>query len=219
MLSARRTALLKYGADVAVIGEHPTPALIQAEADGLLTLERRPYARGDMAGAVLVICIDSSEGIRREVFSEAESSGCSRERAGRAGVVELQHAERRAPRGATDRDLHRRSRARGRQADTDRAEGAVRRGVGRVRRAHGRASRDSLTERVPAEERRAVLEAVADSDVLDRIRDGRAPEPEALLREFAVRPEAESQPHGDSSEVDPEPSDSDDPGSGEGIGE
>ncbi|TLM86986.1 MAG: bifunctional precorrin-2 dehydrogenase/sirohydrochlorin ferrochelatase, partial [Actinobacteria bacterium] len=42
--------LVRYGADVTVIAPRPDPELVQAEADGHITVEQRGYVRGDLEG-------------------------------------------------------------------------------------------------------------------------------------------------------------------------
>lgn len=68
--------LRRYGADVTVITADPGAELLAAEADGELSLEHRPYQRGDLAGAALVICVEPDPEVRAAVRAEAESAGC-----------------------------------------------------------------------------------------------------------------------------------------------
>ena len=72
----RARQLVKYGADVVVIVPDPSTWLIQAEADGLLSIERRSYERGDLAGAAVVVCVSDDDALRTSVASEAESLAC-----------------------------------------------------------------------------------------------------------------------------------------------
>ena len=76
--AARRKArtFLRTGADVAVITPDPPLELIEAEADGLLTLERRPYVRGDLEGALLAVCVSDSPEVSGAVADEAITRGC-----------------------------------------------------------------------------------------------------------------------------------------------
>jgi precorrin-2 dehydrogenase/sirohydrochlorin ferrochelatase len=69
-------SLLRHGADVAVISPDTTDELRQLEADGRISVEPREYQRGDLAGAVIVLCVGASEQTALAVFSEAESLGC-----------------------------------------------------------------------------------------------------------------------------------------------
>ncbi|HSK47534.1 MAG TPA: bifunctional precorrin-2 dehydrogenase/sirohydrochlorin ferrochelatase [Coriobacteriia bacterium] len=68
--------LVRYGADVVVVTPQPSEALIQAEADGQITMEQRSYVRGDLAGAFVALCVTDDSEVRRAVFDEAESLGC-----------------------------------------------------------------------------------------------------------------------------------------------
>jgi precorrin-2 dehydrogenase/sirohydrochlorin ferrochelatase len=68
--------LLRYDADVIVITPEPSAALLEAQSDGLLTIEPRSYVRGDLGGTFLALCITEDEEVRRAVADEAESIGC-----------------------------------------------------------------------------------------------------------------------------------------------
>lgn len=177
-------SLLKYGADVVVIGTSPTMPLVEAEADGLLTLERRPYAHGDLAGALMVICLDSDEDVRRAVLAEADERGCllsvpdapdsssfSTPSTVRRGSLQIAISTAgQAPEVA-------------RQVKTTIAEEFGEEWaeylslVSQVRQ--------SLSGSSP-EERRAVLEGVIASDVLERLREGQTLDAGALLEEFGL---------------------------------
>lgn len=67
--------LRRYGADVTVISPDPGSALLAAEAEGELTIERRAYQRGNLAEAFLAVCVAEDPEVRRAVHGEAESSG------------------------------------------------------------------------------------------------------------------------------------------------
>ncbi|HET6352519.1 MAG TPA: bifunctional precorrin-2 dehydrogenase/sirohydrochlorin ferrochelatase [Coriobacteriia bacterium] len=68
--------LLKYGADVVVFTPAPSESMLEAEADGKITIERRPFLRGDLHGAFLAVCATSDPEVQRAIVSESESSGC-----------------------------------------------------------------------------------------------------------------------------------------------
>lgn len=72
----RARQLIRYGADVVVITSSPSTALIEAQGDGLLTIEARSYVRGDLKGAFVAICTSDDAEVRRAVFDEAESISC-----------------------------------------------------------------------------------------------------------------------------------------------
>lgn len=67
--------LIKYGADVAVISPDVTEGLLQLVTDGQISLEERPYVRGDLKGAFVVVCATDDEETNRAVYAEAEEEG------------------------------------------------------------------------------------------------------------------------------------------------
>jgi precorrin-2 dehydrogenase/sirohydrochlorin ferrochelatase len=71
----RARQLVRYGADVVVVTASPSEELLQAEADGLLTVEQRAYVRGDLAGAFVALCTSDDDELRRAVFDEADAQG------------------------------------------------------------------------------------------------------------------------------------------------
>jgi len=68
--------LLRYGADVLVISPDVTTAIDALVAEGLIEHEQRGYVRGDLAGAFLVVCATDSTEVNRAVYQEAEGMGC-----------------------------------------------------------------------------------------------------------------------------------------------
>src|SRR2546423_2017868 len=66
-------ALLEAEADVVVIAPVVTDRLGDLVRRGELTHILRPYERGDLAGAFLVIAADDDRAARAEVFAEAEA--------------------------------------------------------------------------------------------------------------------------------------------------
>jgi precorrin-2 dehydrogenase/sirohydrochlorin ferrochelatase len=178
-------SLLRCGADVAVITEDPPLALVEAESNGLLTIERRPFTRGDLMGASVVLCVHEDDEVRRAVYADAEEHGCLVSVAGAPDMsnVSIPTVMRRGPlqiaistSGAAP-VLAKRIRADLRDVYGEEWAAYVTL-LGELR--------VLLAERVPAGEKvhRGILEAVADSDVLDRIRAGQATSAEALLDEF-----------------------------------
>lgn len=69
-------ALVAAGGDVAVIGAHPTDALMESGTEGQLTVEHRGYVRGDLAGAFVVLCMGQGEEVSSAVAAEAGERGC-----------------------------------------------------------------------------------------------------------------------------------------------
>lgn len=75
-IDRRARQLIRYGADVFVITPDPSPWLLQAEADGLLSTEQRAWQPGDLNGAFLVVCASPDPQFRLQVAREADSIGC-----------------------------------------------------------------------------------------------------------------------------------------------
>jgi precorrin-2 dehydrogenase/sirohydrochlorin ferrochelatase len=72
----RARQFVRHKANVVVIAADPGPELIESQTDSDITLEARPYVRGDLAGAFVVICVDTDDEVQRAVHAEAESLGC-----------------------------------------------------------------------------------------------------------------------------------------------
>src|SRR5207245_10988373 len=68
-------ALLDAGARVSVISPSVSRRLDDLEAAGTVTIERRPYRPGDLAGAFLAIAATDDRGANRAVWVEAEARG------------------------------------------------------------------------------------------------------------------------------------------------
>jgi siroheme synthase-like protein len=66
-------ALLEADAEVVVIAPHVTDGLADLVRCGELAHAARPYERGDLAGAFLVIAADADPALRAAVFAEAEA--------------------------------------------------------------------------------------------------------------------------------------------------
>jgi precorrin-2 dehydrogenase/sirohydrochlorin ferrochelatase len=78
--------LVRYEADVVVITARPSAWLIEAQSEGLLTIETRAYVRGDLAGAFVALCVSEDAEVQRAVYEEAESLGCLVNVAGEASL-------------------------------------------------------------------------------------------------------------------------------------
>jgi precorrin-2 dehydrogenase/sirohydrochlorin ferrochelatase len=76
--SAMRKArqLAGYGAEVTVVSADPGDELMAAEAEGRVMLEHRGYVRGDLAGASVALVVDPDAEVRSAVREEAEMVGC-----------------------------------------------------------------------------------------------------------------------------------------------
>jgi precorrin-2 dehydrogenase/sirohydrochlorin ferrochelatase len=189
----KAVTLSGYGADVVVIGPEVTEELLQLQADGLATVEQRGYVRGDLEGAFLVVCATDSEEVNRAVRAEAEERGCL------VNVVDvpelcsfivpsivrrgaLQIAISTAGAAPT---VAKRLRKRF-QAEFGEEWAAYIELMGAVRLL--------VMERVPGgeAERKPVFEAIADSDLLERLRAGETPSAEEVFAEFAGEPKDEA---------------------------
>ena len=178
--------LIKYGGDVVVIGADPTMALIEAEAEGLLTLERRAFTAGDLAGATIVFCLVADEGARSAVLAEAQERGC---------LVSVPDAPE-ASNFSTPSTVRRGS-LQIAVSTTGQAPEVARQVKSLLQEEFGEEwgeyveitsrLRESLTLTHSPEQREAIMRAVVASDLLQRIRERRAPDVDALLEEFSDR--------------------------------
>jgi len=64
--------LLKTGARVKVISPELTPHLKKLAEEGKIEWERRPYQKGDLDSAWLVIAATNNPDVQKEVYQEAE---------------------------------------------------------------------------------------------------------------------------------------------------
>jgi precorrin-2 dehydrogenase/sirohydrochlorin ferrochelatase len=69
-------ALLRYEPDVLVVAADLTPGLEELEEECAITVERRDYVRGDLANAALAICATDDTEVNRAVYDEAEERNC-----------------------------------------------------------------------------------------------------------------------------------------------
>jgi uroporphyrin-III C-methyltransferase/precorrin-2 dehydrogenase/sirohydrochlorin ferrochelatase len=67
--------LLDAGGAVVVVTESATDGLEQLACDGIVELVRRPYAHGDLEGALLAIAATDHPAVNAEVFEEGEERG------------------------------------------------------------------------------------------------------------------------------------------------
>jgi precorrin-2 dehydrogenase/sirohydrochlorin ferrochelatase len=68
--------LIDYEADVIVVAPTITSVLDALVAEGLVEHEERDYIRGDLAGASIAFCASLSVEVCRAVYKEAEGTGC-----------------------------------------------------------------------------------------------------------------------------------------------
>lgn len=75
MAESKAQELAEAGAAVEVIGSDPSAGLAGMEAQGLVTLVRRPYAAGDLEGAFVAIVDVHDLQVTESIFAEAERLG------------------------------------------------------------------------------------------------------------------------------------------------
>lgn len=177
--------LVRYGADVTVIGSDPSDSLIEAESDGHVVVEDRDYVRGDLAGATLVVCLTDDPETQQAVFGEAHSEGALVTVADNPalssfivpGVVHREPLQIAVSTGGVAPHLAKRVRRR-LSDQFGPAWGTFARLVGEVR-ALG-------MERLPdAQAVDALVEALLDSDAVERIESGEELSAEALYEAYA----------------------------------
>jgi len=183
-LAERRVrTLLRHGADIAVVAPEPGEALRGLEAEGRITLEVRGYVRGDLEDAFLAVCASGSQEVDRAVRDEAEERRCLVNVAGAPdlssfvipSVVRRGDLQIAVSTGGGAPALAKRVRRR-LDEEYGPAWAAYVALAGEVR---------SLAfTRLGEDRAAAILEAVADSDLLDRIEAGGEPSAEEVLAEF-----------------------------------
>ncbi len=178
--------LLRYGADVLVIAPDVTPGLDELVARGVIEHEQRAYVRGDLGGAFLAVCGVSSIEIARAVYQEAEGSGCLTTCVSAPelsnfimpAVVERGLMQVAVSTAGASPEVAGRVKARLEEEFGPEWEDYVLL-LGQVRRL--------VLDRVgDPDERREAFEAVAASDLLDRISRGERPSAEDIMRSVVL---------------------------------
>mgnify|MGYP001168715184 CR=1 FL=1 len=177
--------LLEYGPRVRVVSPEVTPAIEELASSGTIELERRGYVRGDLEGAFIVVCATSSEEVNRAVHAEAEERGCI------VNVVDVPDLCSFIVPSIVRRGTLSVAISTGGAAPT-----VAKRLRKHVQEHLGPEWETYLTllgevrvlvmERVPGGEvvRKPIFEAIADSDLLERIRAGATPSAEDVYTEF-----------------------------------
>jgi precorrin-2 dehydrogenase/sirohydrochlorin ferrochelatase len=181
--------LAGYGADVVVVAPEVSQELLELESEGLVSIEQRGYVRGDLADAFLAVCATDSEEVNRAVFAEAEERGCLVNVVDvpelcnfivpsivRRGSLQIAISTGGAAPTVAKR-LRKRFQAEFGEEWADYVEL-----LGQVR--------VLVMERVEGGEaqRKPIFEAIADSDLLERLRAGERPSAQAVFDEFAGEP-------------------------------
>lgn len=177
--------LFEYGADIVCVAPLVTPGIDALVAQGLIGHEERGYVRGDLAGAFIVVCATDSTEVNRAVYQEAEGLGCL------VNVVDVPELcnfivpsiVKRGPlqiaisTGGAAPAVAKRMRRELEEHYGEEWECYVRL-LGQVR--------CLVLDRVQGGEpvRKPIFEAIAASDLLDRIMDGVCPDAEDVFREF-----------------------------------
>jgi len=185
-VAARKIAtLVDYGARVRVVSPQLDERLEALVAAGDIEVVRRGYVRGDLAGAMLAVCATDSSEINRAVHAEAAESGCvinvvdvpelcdfivpSVIRRGQLQIAISTGGA--APSVAKGLRRHVDSHLGDEWADYIELLGQV---------------RVLIMERVSGGEqvRKPIFEAIADSDLLERMRAGQRPSAEEIYAQF-----------------------------------
>ena len=176
--------LLDYAADVVVVSPDLTPTLDALASEGRIAVERRPYVRGDLAGAFIVVCSTDDEEVNRAVYAEAEAAGCL------VNVVDVPELCNFIVPSIVSRGPL--------QIAVSTAGAApavakkIRRGLeeqfgdewGDYVELLGEVRSLVMAEEPDAARRSKVFQAIADSDILGRIRKGERPDPQDVYAEF-----------------------------------
>ncbi len=183
--------LMRYQPDILVIAPEVTSGLAELEETCDLIVERRGYVRGDLANAAIVICATDDNEVNRAVFREAEERGCL------VNVVDVPELCNFIVPSVVHRGPFQLA------ISTAGAAPAVAKRVRRRLQAEYGAEwepyvlllgrlRTLVMERVEdPDERKRIFEAVADSDLLERIRSGEEPSAEEVFAEAAKAREEE----------------------------
>ncbi len=192
----KAAAFQRYAADVVVISPSGTDRLREMEAEGLISLEPREYAKGDLEGVALAICAGATDDVARQVARDANMRGCP---FNAAGAPELSNyliptSLRRGPLQIAI-------------STSGAAPSVAKRIRDELKASYGEewgtyvellgAVRALAVNRISdAAEREGVLAEVSSADLLSRIAAGEALDAESVLAEFAPSPAAddESQP-------------------------
>ena len=75
LAESKIASLRAADAAVTVIAPEASEAIAEQAAAGELTLQRRPYQQGDLAGAFLVVAATNDPAVNRAVFAEATATG------------------------------------------------------------------------------------------------------------------------------------------------
>lgn len=177
--------LTEYGSRVRVVAPDVTPKLAELAASGVIEIEHRGYVRGDLAGAFLVVSATSSEEVNRAVHAEAEERGVI------VNVVDVPELCSFIVPSIVRRGTLSVAISTGGAAPTvaKRLRRHVQEHLGPEWETYvtllGEV-RSLVMARVPGgePERRPLFEAIADSDLLNRIADGARPTAEEVYSEF-----------------------------------
>jgi precorrin-2 dehydrogenase/sirohydrochlorin ferrochelatase len=75
LAESKIASLRAANAAITVIAPEASSSIAEQAAAGELTLHRRPYQRGDLAGTFLVVAATNDPAVNRAVFAEATASG------------------------------------------------------------------------------------------------------------------------------------------------
>lgn len=180
-------SLAGHGADVVVVAPEASDSMRAMEADGLLTIEARGYVRGDLARAFVAVIASGSAEVDAAAADEARQAGALVVVSADAGASDLtvpSVVKRGALQIAVSTDGIAPAVAQRVRRELSAAYGpewgvyTALMGAVRTRaiEAHGLTDRDL----------KPLFDAIAESDVLARIRAGEDPSVDDLLKEFAA---------------------------------
>lgn len=188
----RALQLARYGGDVTIITPDPSADLLEAQTAGSLVIEDRDYVRGDLAGAAIVFCMASDEETKHGVAVEARTVGCPANISDSPnlssflvpGIVHREPLQIAVSTGGASPEFSKRIRRRIAE-DFDETWQAYARMVAEVRAlaAERLGDREAVVN---------LVEAVLDSDLLERIKAGTAPTAGDVYEEFAPEVEHEA---------------------------
>ncbi|MDE1175233.1 MAG: bifunctional precorrin-2 dehydrogenase/sirohydrochlorin ferrochelatase [Edaphobacter sp.] len=75
LAESKIASLRAADASVTVIAPRANEVISELAANGEITLDRRPYRQGDLAGAFLVVAATDDPAVNRAVFAEATATG------------------------------------------------------------------------------------------------------------------------------------------------
>ncbi len=187
---SKARALKSYGGEVVIITPYFTEALSILHHEEVATVELRNYVRGDLEDAFLVVSATGSEEVDDAVWAEAQERRCLINVIGRPdlcnfivpSIVGRGHLQIAISTGGSAPVLARRLRKRFQEEFGEEWADYVDL-LGQIR--------ELLVTRVREEaKRKAILESIADSDLIDRMGKGDRPTAEDVIAPYLNPPDS-----------------------------